>query len=151
MTDSVREQIIAALVTALEGITGFTGLTVERDRDTEVSRFPTLVVLAGNQTADAGSGNLVTEYRMTVAVAGFTKPAASSDPATKAAHALYAAAVKAALADPTLGGLCVDITEGETQFGLDSVEGHARLGSFETQFEILFFAATGDPAAAANP
>lgn len=151
MTDSVREQILSALATALGSVTGFSGLVVERDRDTEVDRFPMLVVIGGDQSAEEIAGSQVTRYGMNVAVAGFIRPTTNSEAAGKQANALYAAMLAEALSDRTLGGLCVDIAEGDTQFSLDAAEGHQRLGSFETQFLITYFTATGDPLTAANP
>ncbi len=142
MPDPIREQVLAAFKTKLAAITGVSGLTVHRNRDTEVVQFPALNVLDGNQTADDGVTGY-TRYEMEVAVEGWVKSTTAllgSD-----LNQLYAKTVQQAVSDRTLGGLCVDVLEVDTAVDLNRAEGQAPSAAFLTTFQIIFMTKQGDP------
>lgn len=146
MTASIREQILAAFTTQL-GDTDYTSLTVERNRDAPVTNFPMLVVIDGDMEASDSESN-VAKYSMDVTAEGWVT-ADSGAAASSAANELYAQAVKAALADRTLSGLAVDITELSSNFQVDRSDGKKAVGMFSVSFRIDFFTKQGDPFTAA--
>lgn len=132
-----REQILAAVATALGTITAVTGLTVERDRgedqpllETELPRL--LVYDDGDVEDPLFTGGR--DFIMTVAVEGVVT-AATALLAQQAAAVLRAEVDRVLLVEPFLGGLAIrDLRiadEGEPPRllpdGADPVEGFARM------------------------
>lgn len=140
---TIREQCLAAFATALSAMTG---VTVERNRSARVTAFPSAIVLDGGQTPGTASTQ-VTVYTLEVAVEGWA--AAATDAALgPAISALYGQIVAAALADPTLGGVAVDVREGGMSAPeIDREEGIGPTAAFEIGFEIDFLTAEGDASA----
>jgi hypothetical protein len=144
---SVREQIVQAVVTALGTITGYTGLTVERNRPEPVARFPALVVVEGSQSSDDSVFG-ITDVRLQIDVEGYVVDTTISAASTTATS-LLADVVRALLADETLGGLAVDTKELSSDFAADRGEGRRPLVQFTVSVEIRFFHKPGDPFTAA--
>lgn len=144
MTAPVREQVLAAFFTALQGLAG---VTVERNRNREVApeMMPALVMLDGGQRRQDETG--LARYAMQVDVEGYVL-AASDSGLGPALNDLYARTVAAALADSTLGGVAVDVREGELDVLIVREAGRPAAG-FNLTFEIEFFAAPSDPFAPA--
>ncbi len=141
MALSIRERVLAAAKTALAGITGIPGLTVDRDRRDPVEDFPAIVLQDGGQvvTARVVGAELVTQ-RADIEL--YSRAAASGTEI----NALHAAAKAALLADVTLGGLATDIREIET------TPAEADIGDTDRpyraavlQMEIDFWTTEADP------
>ncbi len=102
-----REQILAAVATALGTITSVAGLAVERERGddqpVDETELPRLVVIADDEAEDPiWTGER--DYSITVAVEGYVA-AASALEAQQAAAVLRAEVDRVLLAEPFLGGL----------------------------------------------
>lgn len=140
MTDSVREQILAAAKTLLDGIAGW---TFSRNRTARVVAYPSGVLVDGGQRADDQTLGL-TRYSMDFTVEGYVQAATDDEigPAVSAGIALIVAAL---MGDPQLGGLAVDLHEGETSVEFDRGEGKAPIGQFAIGFTVEFFTREADP------
>ena len=144
-----REVILAALLTAIDGAGGSTG---ERNPVNQIhpNDMPAFALYDGGHEIDevyAGQ----TQYRMTPAIGLYV--AAASGGGT-ALNALYTAIVQAAMADPTLGGVCDTIREGDMsdpETVTESAPG-VRLGKpfmvAIIDLEIDFATVEGDPSTA---
>lgn len=142
MTDCIREQVMAAAKTVLDGITGITGLKVYRNRDAAVSARTALVLYEGNQQADHELPNQI-RYTMTLNLEGIVKPA--SDNLGSEINNLYAKAIQALVADYTLGGLTVDVKEISTDFEVLQQEGMQPAATFLSRIEVMYFTRDNDP------
>lgn len=141
MPTAVREQILAAAATRLATLTG---VAVERNRTAAVGAFPALVLRDGGMTPDDQTLGL-TRYRLRFQVEGWVE-AATDALLGPALSDLQARVVAALLADVTLGGLAVDLAEGETADPeIDRGEGRRPLAAFATDFTVEFFTREGDP------
>jgi len=140
---TIREQCLAAFVTALGTMTG---VAVERNRTPLVTRFPSAIVLDGGQSPNTASTQ-VTFYTLRASVEGWV--AASTDGGLgPAISELYGKIVAAALADPTLGGVAIDVREGAmSDPEIDREEGIGPTAAFALDFEIDFLTAEGDASA----
>jgi len=144
MPVAIREQVLAAFFQALQQVAG---ATVERNPNREVTpdMMPALVMLDGGQRRQDESG--LARYVVEADVEGYVL--AATDAALGAAlNDLYARTVVAALADPSLGGLAVDVREGALDVSVVRETGKPAAG-FSLTFEIEFFAAPADPFAPA--
>ena len=144
MADTVRERVLAAFKTTLEGLTVF-GLSVERNRDTQVTEFPALVMRDGEPQPDDTFATYVTRYVMPVEVEGYVRTDEDGKTVEQKIDQLYGLVVQALLADPTLGGLAVDVAEQPTAVQRDTAEGHPDCGAFLTTFLVEFWTRQGDP------
>lgn len=144
---TVREQIAAAVKTALAEIDG---VTVYRNRTKEMPEgvMPALVLVDGGHEPDATQSPGHTAYALELTVEGYAK--ADSDEGIGAAvNDLYGKALAAVMADTTLGGLAVDVREGAMTMDTDRGEGRASLGAFALTLNIDFWTPSGDPYTAA--
>lgn len=151
MADPIRERIFQAVVTALEEIEGESaepvtfGLTVERNRETEVTAddMPRLVLLDGEEEADSGNLN-VTVYRAAVTIEGYVK---AEERALLAARVnMLKALVQRKMAeDPTFGGLALDVTEGESAVQTDGSGQEYPAAAFSIRYELTYWTQAGDP------
>ena len=111
MATPIREQVLAAFSLAIE--TAIVGTPVERNRSREIPADADsyIVVLDGPQiiTTDVTGYK---GYTTTVTVEIYQRGSTDQLAAT-ALNALYADVVKAAIADYSLGGLSVDVREGD--------------------------------------
>lgn len=140
MADPVLERVVAHFKTALAGITG---LTVERNRDEDVTRFPTAIVFDGDlQSQEINTGRV--EHRLDLDVEIWAQAASGAALGT-AINDLFARVVVAAIADRTRGGIAVDTTEQGRTFRIDRGEGGKAVGLAVVAFRIDFATADGDP------
>lgn len=146
MPTSIREQCLANFTLVFSGATGigqaFAGVHVERNRDKEVSTYPSLIVIDGSQTTNNDNSGL-TFHTLAVSVEGYVQSATAATLGDDA-NDLYARIVKAAVADYTLSGVAVDVRESDMHFEVDR-EGSKRTAAFSVQFEIDYMTKTGDP------
>lgn len=140
---TVREQCLAAFATALGAVPG---ITVERNRTARVRKFPSAVVLDGGQTPNTASTQ-VTFYTLRVSVEAWITASADAGLGPGISE-MYGKILAAALADPTLGAVAVDVREGEmSDPDIDREEGIGPTAAFEMGFEIDFLTAERDASA----
>ena len=144
---SIREQIIQAVVAALDGSGKPAGLTVHRyrTRPLEKDDLPAQVVYpagTGGAVAETvrlygGTNDVLRELRVRIEsrVMG-AQPDQLLDP-------LYIWAVKAVMSDPTLGGLAHEIREEATSF--DAVEFEQPVGASATDIIVEYVTSQDDP------
>lgn len=148
MTDSVRERVLAAMLTALEGITSVYGLDghVHRNLEAEVEHFPTLILVDGDEQADEENFNGFCQCFMTVAVEGHVRlEGGSATNIGSAINALYAATEAALLADRTLGGVAVNILKQGCEVDVNRGTGQQPQGAFAATYTVQYFHRSGDP------
>ncbi len=146
MTTPCREQIAVAVKAVLAGITGVTGLAVERDRVSalEADDLPRLILY---EAEEAGESAFTGEdgYLLSVDIEGFAGGAAE-DAAASALATLRAKVDQAMLADQTLGGLIRTMSLGE-----EPEDSRLELASsapakwFTRSFVLEYATAEGDP------
>lgn len=113
---TIRETIMAAVVTALGGITG---CPVERSRVAAISRAQTpFLVVRLIDEADQQFSDTDTRHDLTIALELFVRgeiPDQIADPYIQSAHAKL-------MADPTLGGKCHWIISDGTKWEMDDAD-----------------------------
>ena len=145
---SIREQIIQAVVTALDGAGKPQGLTVHRyrTRPIEKDKLPAQVVYpsgSGGSVAETTSlyggmaDDVLRELRVRV------ESRATGEPADQALDPLYLWSVRSIMADPTLGGLAFSIREEATSF--DAAEFEEVIGAAATDFIVEYVTSRDDP------
>lgn len=150
MPTPVTEQVIAKIITTLEALRTLTGvpemhdLLVERNRDTEVSHFPTIVVVDGNWDPDEDSFHGATVYTMEVGVECYLQAETHAELGRKMS-VFHAEVVKAMLADVTLGGLTQNVTELAGFRDLDRTAGRTPQGGISVNFAVSYWTESGDP------
>jgi hypothetical protein len=116
---SKREQIMAAVVTALAGTTGV-GSRIFRSREDALAaaESPSLLVMPESEDPSELTIGYV-EKRLRISVGVYARAVSSPDSAADAtAQSVHAKL----LADPTLGGLAVDLSEGATDWDFDQAD-----------------------------
>lgn len=140
---TVREQCLVAFAAALGTMPG---VTVERNRTARVRRFPSAIVLDGGQAPNTASTQ-VAFYTLRVSVEAWVTANADAG-LGPGISGMYGKILAGALADPTLGGVAVDVREGEmSDPDIDREEGIGPTAAFEIGFEIDFLTAEGDASA----
>jgi hypothetical protein len=137
---SIREQILVALETTLQGIGG---PSVERDAALPM-KVPAggLVVLRDNGDVPRADFAGADQYDLTVTV----EVLHDSADTTTTVDALRTQVIATLMADRTVGGLAVDLRRGPAS-ELDPlhVEGAAPWSAVSLAFTILYWTAEGDP------
>lgn len=143
MPTPIREQALAAFEAAL--IAGLTAIPVERNRSRAIPEDAAKYVLVfdGPQIKVSDETG-VDVYRMTVSVEGYirVKGDALAGPAL---NELYADVVVAATADLTLGGIAVDVREGNMPDAYIDPDATLATMAFELEFEIDYMTKQDDP------
>ena len=128
-----REQILSAIRTALTGTTGV-GTRIYRSRVEPLARAesPALIVEPINdvptQNTSLPTLDHVLNMRVVVIVRDNT-PDQAADPVVESLHSKL-------MADLTLGGLCIDVQPGPTEFTLESAD--VPVGVIFCNFRILY-------------
>jgi hypothetical protein len=146
MTASCREQIMAAVLAKLQGITAVAGLSAEQDRaiPLRAEDTPLLILRAGEEAAETIYVG-IDSYRLEVQIEGYAVDQSGTTAATTLGQ-MRAECDKALLGDPTLGGLTMDLRASEEpadpllDFEAD-VEGKA----FTRSYEIRYSTQAGNP------
>lgn len=152
MTTSIREQVLTAFEALLAGVVAQNvpgTLTVYRGRRKAVpdEKLPALVMRSSPLSSDQESA-AVTRNLERVGVTAFAK--SSSDAGLDRALAdLWAALIRAVEADPTLGGLVVDINMTDADQSAADDEGVGGVGDVFAVFTIEYWTKPGDPYALA--
>lgn len=142
MPTPMREQVFAAAAARLALLAG---VRVERNRDREIesSMMPMLVVIDSGQSADDGNSGF-RRYVLRLSIEGYVTAAAAAG-IGPALSDLYARTVEQLLADHTLGGLAVDLREGDLADPvIDREPGHRPIAAFELSVEVEYWTAPGD-------
>jgi len=144
MPTSIREQVLAAFLTILEGITGITGLEVLRNDARDVDTFPTLILqdADSSQRIDERAGG-ITAYSIDVVIEAFVTAGTPANIGA-AVSALYAAtwtAAASAVSDPNI----FEVLEGDMDSQLIDEEGLPPHAMFALEVEIKFGAVPDNP------
>jgi len=146
MADSIREKILAELVTRLVNTTGVAG-RVFRSRMEAVQRneMPAIIVMPVTENAEQRTSSCRVDKKLTVMVqvlAHDDVPDRAADPILQDAHKRILPTV-AGQTDFTLGGLAIDIEEDGTDFRLAATD-----GVIAASYTIWYRHATADMATA---
>lgn len=136
---SKREQIIAAVMAKLTGTTGV-GSRIYRSRVEAIDRAqsPAIVVKPKAETEPLESFYGVVDRQLTLTVDIVTRgnePDSLVDPIIVDAHSRI-------MADLTLGGLCLEIKEGSSQFQIENADQDLCLLTVE--YTVWYRTAKGD-------
>lgn len=151
---SVRESILAAAKTALEGAGGPTGLTVHRRRTRPINldNLPAIVVYVLRENVQVIDQDDPAERVMTLRAecrqkgASTTPTVAGDDPDTLL-DPLLTWAVSTLLTDSTLEALVLDIEERQTLWEAEELD--QVYAAAAVDFEITYLTAATDPESAA--
>lgn len=150
MTDSVREQVLTAILDTLETISTIYNLAVHRNLDAEVEHYPTLILTDGDEEANEAAFQGFCDCTMNVMIEGHVQlEGGSTTNIGTAVNALYAAVEQALLADRTLGGTAVNVLKGGCQVDVNRGAGQQPQGAFAAEFSVQYFHRSGDPYTAA--
>lgn len=146
MTEAICEQILQAVHECLDGIE-LDGLLVERNRDTEVQEYPSLIMIDGRQTPieSALAGSIL--YDLEVEIEGHVALAEGEGDVnigTKL-NELYALVMQALREDHTFGDLATNLTEGEMLRDIARSAGHSPTAAFSLMVTIQFETQDQDP------
>lgn len=138
---TIEQKILEAIEQELT--TALTDVSVESNRDAEVTEFPTVVVVDGDATINAEATGR-DEYQLQVDIEGYV--AADTSQALRALRLdLFSKVVKAVMADRTHGNLAED-TRLENRIDLlDRREGARPNGGFALTILVIFWTQQGNP------
>lgn len=145
MTLSIRERVLSAFFDQLSGLSGVASYR-NRDTDVPADRLPAVVQRDGGMIRQYEATDLVL---ITLGIELECFVAALTDAELGPAISdLYARVTQMVLADPTLGGLAVDLVETENMMGDPVIarDGADRPNAaFTLSFSVTFFLKPGDP------
>lgn len=143
-----REQIMAAVETAIgaiTGITGFSSTTVERERATPVTAVPFACIYEGDESPSEEEFSGERAYTQLVDVEMYVA-GATPKAAAQALSALRAKVDMALLSDVTLGGKSRDIrVVDEPPPVRNEVQGHPNVRASSRRFAIDYAHLESDP------
>jgi hypothetical protein len=148
---SIREQIVIALIAALNaGVagSGITGLTIhrERTRPIEIDSLPAILVYADDDVPKTLAGQVyaapLTERQLTLAVECRAQ-GTSNVPPDAALDPVLVYAAKTVLANERFGGLASGVEEGKTVWA--SREGDVPVASARLSFTVRYRTSRLDP------
>lgn len=148
MPTSIREQIVVALVAALNGTSGITGLTIhrERTRPIEIDSLPAIMVYADDDVPKTLGQQVyaapLTERQLTLAIECRAQGTSSVSP-DEALDPVLVFAAKTVLANERFGGLASGVEEGKTVWS--SREGDVPVASAKLSFTIRYRTSRLDP------
>lgn len=147
MSASVREQLVRAVVAAIDGSGKPSGLNVHRSRTRAIGndQLPAVVVYLLQETLpperqQPARGRQIARRTATLVCECRAKGVLADE----ALDPLTTWVVQALLADPTLGGLAYAVSEAGTQW--DAAELDDVYGGAQVHFQIDYTTAAGDPA-----
>jgi hypothetical protein len=147
---SRRDQIIADVVTALEGVGKPSGLTVHRFRTRALTseRFPAVVVypVAEESSRAPIKTSGLTDRRVRI-VCECRTTAGADETVDEALDPLVSWVVSAVMADPRRGGLAVETQDVETTWAVTEDADRTYCGA-AVVIEVRYLTAADDPAAA---
>jgi hypothetical protein len=145
MTDSIRERALAGLKAALDRIPGISGLTVFRNEDTGIEKFPALVQMdaeSAQRVIERAAG--VTLYALTVTLEGYVSATVPANTGS-ALSDLYARTWRVAKGAETSVPEIGEVLEGTLETMLVTEEGVAPHAFFSLEVEIRFGTVPDDP------
>jgi len=134
-----RESIMQALFTALTGTTGVS-TRIYRSRVEPVARAesPALVLEPVNDVVEQNTCLPTLDHTLTVRVVVIVRanvPDQTADPIIESLHAKI-------VADLTLGGLCIDVQPGPTEFTLEQAD--TPVGVIYCTYRVLYRTSVSD-------
>jgi hypothetical protein len=142
MTLPLREQIIGAFADSLAAITGITGLSIERNRSAAVEQYPSLLIYDADENF-IYDNPYFTKVTMTVIALGLVQ-STSDSLIGENINQLYGKTIMAAMADTTLGNLCIDIRITQSNFEFEDNPARPQ-ASFRAEFDIDYWLNPKDP------
>ncbi|MGH9208203.1 MAG: hypothetical protein ACRD59_03290 [Candidatus Acidiferrales bacterium] len=148
MSTSIREQIMVALVAALSGSSGISGLTIhrERTRPIETDSLPAIMIYADDDVpkplAQQNYRAPLTERQFSLALECRAQGSGSVSP-DEALDPVLVWALKAIGVDETFGGLASGVEEGRTVWS--SREGDVPVASAKLSITIKYRTSRLDP------
>ena len=137
---TIREQILQLISSRLAAINGV--LEVERDASGDPSQYPSLNIVDDGHSILEGEAAR-TRYALSVKIEGYVENDDGLDAQT-ARSSLYNDVIVAMMAEPPMGGLAEEITEGSLTNATATLSSERRLG-FVQDFTIQFTTRRGDP------
>lgn len=139
---SLREQILAAMATALTGTTP-AGASVYRSRETAISRavVPAIVVLPSGERVQR-AGQQTDRHELTAKVVLYVR----GDPWDQIADPVAVAMHKALISSAALAALSIDIRLIDAEF--EAEEADRTAGTLTHSYHITYFTRAGDISAA---
>jgi hypothetical protein len=147
MADTIREQVLAAFFTVINTAVpvAIPGTGVERNRSRPIPiDSDSFVILFDGPQLITSDETCNTRYTLDVEAEGYAR-AATDLLLGPAVNQLYGQLVKAALSDHSLGGLAIDVREGNMQDIYIDDEASKPTGAFPITFSIQFSTVGGDP------
>jgi hypothetical protein len=133
----MREQILSVFFDKLHALKDtMPSIMIERNRDSEVQRFPTVVMVDGGHKASYVS-NGFTNYDMEVTIEGYVE-ADSSKELGNSVNDLYSRVVEISLSDLTFEGLVIDIMEDNFEIEINRSCGIKPNAAFALTFIINY-------------
>lgn len=143
MSLTIRERILAKLVEVLA--TELTGVRVERNRDARVQEFPSIILIDGAQQPFEPESTGFNEYHLTATIEGYVQHEDQSE-LGPALNDLYGRAIKAVMADRSLGGIAIDTAEGFMDPpSIGRRENQQPTAMFSVEITVKFWTAENDP------
>jgi len=147
----IREQVLAALFQALQaGLAADGGeavATIERNRRPANQVFPAVFQVDAEAGEDVLEETGVDRITATVLLEGQVQAEGDED-IGPAQNLLAARVLRVALANPTLGGVAVNMMRGDVAYTLER-EASPPTASFQAELRIEYWTVTGDPFTAA--
>jgi len=147
MADTIQEQVLSAFYTVINTAlpSAITDCIVERNRSRPVpeDKDNFLVLYDGPQTI-ISDDTCSTRYEVTIDVEGYVR-SLTDETLGNALNELWGQLVLAAMADHTLGGLTVDVREGDLFDRYIDDEASKPTGVFTMTFLIEYSTDGGDP------
>ncbi|MDD5470306.1 MAG: hypothetical protein PHP05_00050 [Sideroxydans sp.] len=136
MTQSIREQILQAIVAVLTPVASDQAATVWRTPSVAITReqCPSLVVFPESESLAERANDRITR-ELTVRITALAR-AVPPDVAETQADALLCAAHAALMFDVNLGGLALGVREVESEWEVDDADGVA--ASTSARYQITF-------------
>lgn len=143
----VREQVLQALFTALQsGLAGDGGpalAAIERNRRPENQVFPAVFLVDAEGLEEIAEETGIDRVTMSVTLEGQVRGAQDAD-LGPSQTLLMARVIRAALTDPTLGGLAANMMRGAVGYELDR-DGSPPTAGFKAELLVEYITLSGDP------
>ena len=141
MADPLRKQIRDAVKTAVETVTAFESrVYIGRHDALPPDQMPAAAVFLGDEKlekASGGGGTVQYQVELEVAVEAYAKQAGDTLPEEQL-DAYRESIIAAVVADPTLGGIVLDISP-TGAVHMESSDGAVNLGNLTVTFTALYF------------
>lgn len=142
--DEVRNLIVDAIVTRLEGIPGIGVVEDMPSGDVDENRLPALAVYdLGHRRAPGADSYPVSAYVLRLSIEGYV-PGGEGARTRQRLSRLYGEVIRALMAEPQLAGLAQKIEEGDLDFDVSRLSA-ARTMGFVLGIGVTYLSRRDDP------